>query len=202
MAMTSNQRNTAVLLGSSGVTVFLSIAWLGIAGVSDDSISLLLRLSARVAFVLLLIVFVARPLSLLFKSPGTAKLLRNRRLVGIAFAGVHIAHFGLLVYKHNVAPDFALEIGANHLGVLTYIVIFAMLVTSWDRTARAIGPKAWKVLHKAGLYVLFGAFANTQLPRSLDDLENANWWLLALIAIALIIRLTAFFVRRAKAQPQ
>jgi uncharacterized membrane protein YfhO len=70
-----------------------------------------------------------------------------------------------------------------------------MLITSFDRPARAIGRKAWKVLHKAGLFWLVFAFAQTQLPDSLDDLSGMNWWLVALIVLALVIRMTAFFAK-------
>ena len=202
MAMTSNQRNTAVLLGSSGGLAVLAAGWFALRGLDVESIDLWLRLTARIAFILLLVVFVARPLQQLLRTPGTAKLLRNRRLVGIAFAGVHLLHFGLLVVKHYVVPDFNLVELANPFAVLVYAVILAMLVTSWNAPARAIGTKPWKVLHKVGLYALFVAFTQTQLPYPGQGWEDANWWFIAIIAFALIIRLTAFFAQRAKAPRQ
>ena len=202
MALTSNQRNTAVLLGSSGGLALLAAGWFLLLGLHPESIDLWLRLTARIAFILLLVVFVARPLQQLFSTPGTAKLLRNRRLVGIAFAGVHLLHFGLLVVKHYVVTDFNLAELVNPFAVLVYGVILAMLVTSWNTPARAIGSKAWKVLHKTGLYALFVAFTQTQLPYPGQGWEDVNWWFIAVIATALVIRLTAFFARRSKAQQQ
>jgi sulfoxide reductase heme-binding subunit YedZ len=195
MVMTSNQRNAAVFLVAAGLTGIAAAAYLSLASVTEESLGLVLRLSARIAFIVLLVIFVARPLRQLVATAATATLLRNRRLFGIAFAGIHTAHLGLLIFWANVNPDFDLSLTRNHLGVITYCVIYAMLITSFDGPTRALGPKNWKVLHKTGLFWIFGTFAQTQLPRSLDNLDGANWWLISLIAIALVIRLTAFFAR-------
>lgn len=197
--MTSNQRNLAVFAAAAGLTGLASAAYLGIAGVTDDNIRILLRLSARLAFVTLLLVFVARPLRQILPSPATAKLLANRRLVGIAFAGIHTAHAGLILFRAQQVPSFDFTPSASIPGLLTYGVIYLMLITSFDRPARAIGRKAWRVLHKAGLFWLVFAFAQTQLPDSLDDLSGVNWWLASLLVLALVIRMTAFFARLQRA---
>ena len=196
MALTSNQRNSSVFLAAAGFVGVVSVLYLNAVGVSDDSLGLLLRASARLALVVLLIVFVARPLRQMFATPATTSLLQNRRLLGITFAGIHTAHLGLLIFKANRLPGFSLDIAANYLGVFTYAVILALLITSYDGPARALGARRWKILHKVGLYWIFVAFAQTQLPQSLDQLDGTNWWLLALITIALVIRLTAFFAKR------
>ena len=196
--MTSNQRNSAVLAGSIAAMAAVAGAYFALAGLQLESIDLMLRLSARIAFLILLLVFVARPLQQMLKTPGTAKLLRNRRLLGIAFAGVHIAHLGVLLVKDRVVDDFDLLDVANGPGMFVYLVILAMLVTSWNAAARAIGPQAWKVLHKGGLYVLFIAFSQTQLPYPGQGWEGVNGWFITLIAVAVVIRLTAFFAQRAR----
>jgi len=195
MAMTSNQRNTAVFLAATGLTGIAAAAYLSVVGTSDESMSVVLRLSARVAFIVLLVIFVARPLQQVFATPATAVLLRNRRLVGITFAGIHSAHLGLLILRANQIPDFELSLTANHLGALTYLVIYLMLITSYDGPARALGSKRWKMLHKIGLYWIFAVFLQTRLPRSLDTLDEVNWWLISITAIAIVIRLTAFFAK-------
>jgi len=196
MAMSSNQRNTAVFLATAGTVGLASAVYLSTVGTSDESMGVLLRLSARLAFVVLLLVFVARPLQQLLATPATASLLRNRRLLGIAFAGIHSAHLGLLVLRAIQMPDFELSLGENHLGALTYLVIYLMLITSYDGPARALGRKRWKILHKIGLYWIFATFLQTQLPRSLDELGDVNWWLITMTAVAIVIRLTAFFAKR------
>jgi len=196
MAMTSNQRNWTVFLAAIAVTATVAAVYLGGAGVNDDNIRLSLRLSAHAAFVVLLVVFIARPLRQLVHSRLTLALLRNRRLIGIAFAGIHTAHLGLIFYRASVVADFELRISESLLGGLTYLVIYLMFFTSFDATARALGPKNWRLLHKVGLYWILAAFIPTLLPDSLDQLAGANGFLLVLTAVAIVIRLTAFFAKR------
>jgi DMSO/TMAO reductase YedYZ heme-binding membrane subunit len=195
MALSSNQRNNVVFVVAAGLTAIASAGYLSIAGISEEAIGVLLRSSARIAFVLLLVVFVARPLQQLLATPATAALLRNRRLIGIAFAGVHTVHLGLIIFRANQAPDFEFSLTASPLGALTYLIIYLMLITSYDRPAHTLGKKRWKILHKVGLYWLFAVFVQTQLPSSFDNLADANWWLITAIAAAIIIRLTAFFTK-------
>jgi len=201
--MTSNQRNWVVFAAAAGLTGIGSYFYLSVAGDNDDNIRLLLRISARTAFLLLLAVFIARPLRQLIRTTGTLALLKNRRLLGISFAGVHTAHLALIIYRINQVPAFEFDWLARLPGIATYLMMYVMFVTSFDRPARAIGSKRWKVVHKIGLYWLFIAFAQRELPRSFDDVDLVFWWLTALIAAAVIIRLTAFLAKnRIKEQPQ
>lgn len=194
--MTSNRRNWGVFLSSAAAIGLGSIIYLTMTGVSDENIRLLLRLSARIAFVLLLVIFVASPLRQLFKTPFTAMLLRNRRLLGIAFAGVHSAHLGLIIYRARIVADFDFTVGANLTGAFTYFVILLMFITSFNATAKMLGPRNWRALHKLGLFWLFAAFSQTQLPEPIDNWNGVNWTLIALIIAALVIRLTAFLAKR------
>lgn len=194
--MTSNQRNWTVFVAAAGLTSIASVAYLALSGITDDNIRLLLRLSARIAFLVLLVIFAARPLRQLIATPATATLLKNRRLLGVAFAGIHTAHLALILYRADQVPDFEFDVLQSLPGSITYVFIYMMLITSFDEPARALGRNAWKILHKVGLYWIFAIFLQTQLPRSLDNLADANWWLIALIVLALAIRLTAFFAKR------
>jgi DMSO/TMAO reductase YedYZ heme-binding membrane subunit len=197
--MTSNQRNWGVFLAAIAATSFVAAAYLALAGSNNETILVTLRASARLAFVVLLIVFVARPLQQMFRTPFTATLLRNRRLLGIAFAGIHTAHLGLIIYRSRVVENFDFTVGANLPGAFTYAVILLMFLTSFDATAKMLGPKRWRILHKIGLYWLFIAFTQTQLPESLnrlDQLGAVTWAMLTLIAAALVTRLTAYFAKR------
>ncbi len=197
--MTSNQRNWTVFIASAGLTGAAAVAYLGLVGISDENIRLLLRLSARVAFVVLLVVFAARPLRQMFATPATRWLLQNRRLLGVAFAGIHTAHLAMIFFRANHNPDFEINLAASYIGVFTYSLIYLMFITSFNGPARALGPRAWRVLHKFGLYFIGAQFALTLLPPSLDQLDDVNWWLVALTVSAIGIRLMAFFTKRGKA---
>ena len=194
MAMTSNQKTATSYFGAMVLVCVLAAAYVLTVGISAESIDFALRMSGRVAYAILIVVFAARPLQQLLRKPWTAKLLKNRKQLGVAFAGIHTAHFGLILMRHNHVADFQFEY--NHFGLIIYGTIFLMLITSFSGPARAIGPKAWKVLHKLGIFVLFAGFTITQLPRSEVPMEPANGMLLVLAAVALLIRIVAFFKNR------
>ena len=122
MAMTNNQKTAASYFGSTILVCLVSAAYILSIGISAESIDLALRISGRIAFLILVVVFAARPLQQLLKAAWTAKLLRNRKLLGVAFAGIHTAHFGLILMRHNHVDDFQFEY--NHFGLIIYGTIF------------------------------------------------------------------------------
>lgn len=196
MALTSNQKNLTVFIATLGLVAGAAALYLAAAGNTGDNIRLALRGSARLAFLVLLVIFVARPLRQLLARPATATLLRNRRLLGIAFAGIHTAHLGLIFFRDYTVPDFEFNMLASWPGGLAYLLIYLMLVTSFDRPARALGRRNWKILHKVGLYYVFLVFLPTLLPASRDQLFGLHGILVVLAASAVVIRLTAFMAGR------
>ena len=200
--MTNDRRTLVQFLASTAFVAVACVAYLATAGLADDNIRLLLRLTARVAFVVLLLVFIARPLRDLIKTPLTLALLKNRKLLGVTFAGIHTVHMTLIFYRAQQVPDFEFSLASNLPGMVTYVVIYLMLITSFSGPAKAIGPKAWRILHKTGLFLITAVFARTQLPSSMDDFADVNWGLVGLLIFALLVRATAFFGKRKKAGEQ
>ncbi len=196
--MTNDRRTLVQFLASTALVAAACVTYLAMAGWTDDNIRLLLRLTARVAFVLLLLVFIARPLRELIKTPLALALLKNRKQVGVTFAGIHTVHMTLIIYRAQQVPDFEFSLASNLPGMITYVVIYLMLITSFSGPARAIGPNAWRILHKTGLFLITAVFAQTQLPKSMDDLGDISWGLVGLLMFALLVRGTAFFARRGK----
>lgn len=186
--LTSKQLNWTVFFAVFAASTLASVAFLYGVGFSEDNVRVLLRVTARVAFVILLVIFVARPLQPLFASEFTTRLLRGRRLLGIAFTAVHTAHLGLIFYRVHISDNFVLSYSANTLGALVYLIILAMFATSFNSTARMLGPRNWKILHTFGLYVIFIAFAQREVPRSLETAVEANWILTALALVAVLLR--------------
>jgi sulfoxide reductase heme-binding subunit YedZ len=125
----------------------------GQAGYADESLRLVLRSGARLALLIYLLIFVARPLRQLRPSAPARWLVANRRYLGIAFAGVMTVHLVFLIWLRG----FALNVP----GIAAYLLILAMLVTSFDGPAAMLGPRRWRILHKTGLYYLGIAFAVT-----------------------------------------
>lgn len=194
--MTADQRTARTFLAALAVTAAVAAAWVGLHGWSIGSLDSALRNSGRVAFAVLIVVFAARPLQVLLRRQWTARLLRNRRQLGVAFAGIHTAHLGMILYKVDRLPELTLAMILNVPSALVYGLMYGMLITSFEAPARAIGRRPWKALHKIGLYVLFAGFFASQIPRSLDDLAAVNAILIALAALALAARVAAFVKQR------
>ena len=74
-----------------------------------------------------------------------------------------------------------------------------MFATSFDSTARALGPRNWRILHKIGLYAIFVASLQTIVPDNREQIFGVNGALTLLAAAALVIRLTAFLAKRQRA---
>jgi len=199
LALSSNQRNWIVFLGAASITATVSGLYLGAAGIRDATIGVTLRSSAHASFIVLLVIFVARPLRQMFRTPFTASLLRNRRLLGIAFAGIHFAHLGLIFYRDRHIADYSFSLIENALGGLIYLFIFLMFLTSFDATARALGARNWRILHKLGLYAILVAFLQTIVPDSREQVFSINGVLTLVAAVAIVIRLTAFLAKRQRA---
>lgn len=186
----SAARNWVVFLSVILFSLGAAAVWLSTTGAVDDNIRVTLRHSVQLAYVLLLVVLLARPLQLLLKKPWTAKLLRNRRLVGVAFAGAMTAHLALIFFRYNTVPELELSLSGSWLGVSAYALIYLMFITSFNGPAKAIGPKAWKILHRTGLLVSISIFA---VPRTLAEISELDYLKLGIpMLIVLLIRLAAW----------
>ena len=193
MATAADARTAASFLGAAIATAIAGSVYLAVVGYDDAGLADVLRYSGRVAFAVLIVVFAARPLQQLLKKPWTATLLRNRRQVGVAFAGIHTAHLMFIALRIHGNAEMTFGILLNPGPGLIYLLIFAMLVTSFSAPARKIGNKAWKALHKTGLFVIFAAFLPSQLPLGDAELEPGNAALIVLATAAILVRVAAFF---------
>jgi DMSO/TMAO reductase YedYZ heme-binding membrane subunit len=188
--MTSNRKNWTVLISTMLVIGAVVLTILERNGTSDESLSLALRLTAWLSFLIYLIVFVTRPLQQVLKSPMTAKMLKNRRYFGIAMAGAFSVHLmlilGFVLKPGNLRP--ALLIGAA-----AYLLIYSMLITSFNTPAKAIGPIGWRRLHKTGLYavgIIFSIITISKFVAAPDELAYQVFLILLIAAIA--TRIVAF----------
>lgn len=189
--MSSSQRNWLVFGCAVLVTAAPALACLAAAEAADAAIVVVLRASAQAAFLVLLLVFVARPLRQLRATPLTLALLRQRRLLGVAFTGVQATHLGLIALRARLSPDAGFGVAEIVPGGLVYLMIVLMFVTSFDTPAQALGPGRWRALHKIGLYVVFAAFLPTLVPESRGELLGPNGALASLAVAAIGIRIMA-----------
>ncbi len=202
--VSSAQKNFAVFFGTLIATALMSAALLSVTGITDEHLRRVLSLTARIAFMVYLLVFIARPLRQLVRTDLTRRLLRNRRAFGIAFAAVFTVHLGLIGYRFATVPGLEYPLSSAIIGGAAYLLTYAMLVTSFDGPARAIGAKAWRRLHKTGLYYVGAIFLFTLLPDAGQPLVTVErLWFVVLTSAAIIVRLTAWFaVRRGALRPR
>lgn len=185
----NDRRNWQVFLGTVSLLAGLSAVWLAAVELTDDNIRTATRNTARIAFTLYIVVLVARPLQQLLRRNWTATLLRNRRLVGVAFAATMTAHLGLIFYRFGSQPELDFP-PPNLVGYGAYTVFYLMLITSFDRPKRMLGPRAWKFLHRTGLVWAALIFA---APQQLSDFEDPVYLAyLAAFLLAMAIRFTAW----------
>jgi sulfoxide reductase heme-binding subunit YedZ len=188
--MSSNRKNLAVLLSCLLLTGALSLAVVASDEFSEESFNFVLRWGARVALLIYLAVFIARPLRQLSNHPLGRSLVKNRRFLGIGFAAVMTVHLVFLLW-HN-GPTINLP------GFITYAMIYLMLVTSFDRPTAWLGPKRWRLLHKAGIYWLAIPFSVSMFGGLLETGGAVYAVLAALIVLALALRVAAFMQTRRK----
>jgi sulfoxide reductase heme-binding subunit YedZ len=86
-------------------------------------------------------------------------------------------------------------------GGIGYAFIIAMAATSFDRTADAIGPRGWRILHLTGGYYLWIQFMVSFGKRIPDMLLYALFLipLLAVMALRLVAMASARSARTVRA---
>jgi DMSO/TMAO reductase YedYZ heme-binding membrane subunit len=67
-----------------------------------------------------------------------------------------------------------------------------MAVTSCDRTAAWLGPRAWKVLHTVGGLVIWVAFFKATFVRTANG--SAYWFPVAILIAAMALRVASRFI--------
>jgi DMSO/TMAO reductase YedYZ heme-binding membrane subunit len=120
-----------------------------------------LRATARLSAVLFGLAFVASSLNALTGWSSARWLLRNRKFLGLAFAASHLVHLGFIVSFWSVDQSIfwagRTPVGLV-VGTLGYLILLAMVVTSFDGPRRMLGGRRWKLLHTTGMYLFWLIF--------------------------------------------
>jgi methionine sulfoxide reductase heme-binding subunit len=124
-----------------------------------DGVRMVIRFTARTSLLFFCLAFGAGALARLWPNAWTRWQRRNRRVLGVTFAASHGIHAVAIACFAVMAPaDYmaATSTASYIFGGIGYTFIMAMTATSFDRTATAIGPRAWRMLHvTAGYYLWF-----------------------------------------------
>ncbi len=148
----------------AALTLTLVALCIWIAGMRQfeaDGVRMVIRFTARTSLVLFCLAFSAAALARLWPNAWTKWQRRNRRYLGVSFAASHGLHaVAIAVFARMDPAGFAdaTNLASYVFGGIGYAFIVAMTATSFDRTAAAIGPRAWRVLHLSGGYYLWFQF--------------------------------------------
>jgi methionine sulfoxide reductase heme-binding subunit len=144
----------------AAIETALFAAGLAAFGTDEPGLRALVRFTVRVSFLVFAVVYAVAPLRRLYPAPATRWLLRNRRYLGVSFAWAHGLHgLAIALLALLLGDSFAVDPATRLGGGLAYLLIAAMAITSFDRTARWLGPRRWGLLHRAGLHWLWFIFA-------------------------------------------
>ena len=187
--MTSNQKNVAVFALTTVLVGIPTTVLVLTRGSDVEALGLVLRITARTAMLLYILVFIARPLRQL-TSTAPAFLTANRRHLGIAMSAVMTVHLGFIVWLHGFVIDVRIPSPVLIAGGFAYSLMYLMLITSFDRSAALLGRRNWRRLHKTGLFWIGIVFAYTLVAGGLP-LGPIRMLLAILFVAAVALRFAA-----------
>ena len=167
-----------------------------------EGIRTVIRFTARTSLLLFCLAFGAAALTKLWRNAWTRWQRRNRRYLGVTFAASHGLHAIAIVTFAGLDPvgfAAATNIASYIFGGIGYAFIVAMTATSFDRTAGAIGPRAWRILHLTGGYYLSLQFM-VSFGKRIPDMPLYALFLIPLLAV-FILRMVAMAPRAERAVP-
>jgi sulfoxide reductase heme-binding subunit YedZ len=186
------------LVGTMTVLVTaIAIVAAGAGNFESDGARAAIRATARTSFVLFCLAYGAAALVRFWPNQTTSWIRRNRRYLGVSFAASHGVHAVAILSLALLAPEeFRLETRLAMLipGSIGYLFIAAMAATSFDRTAAAIGPRAWRLLHAFGGFYIWVGFLNGFASRAMA--HPSYWGFVAVLLAVMALRLAT--LRRPK----
>lgn len=172
----------------------------GMRGFEADGVRMVIRFTARTSLLLFCLAFSAAALARLRPNAWTRWQRRNRRYLGVGFAASHGLHgIAILCFAAIDPAGYAAATSAASyiFGGIGYACIIAMTATSFDRTARMLGPRAWRALHfVCGYYLLFQF--TVSFGKRVPDMPLYGLFLIPL-AIVFVLRMVS---TAAKASPR
>jgi DMSO/TMAO reductase YedYZ heme-binding membrane subunit len=163
----------------------LSIWIASMRGFEVEGVRMVIRFTARTSLVLFCLAFAGAALARLRPNAGTRWLRRNRRYLGVSFAASHGIHAVAILAFAIMDPEAyaaATSLASYIFGGIGYAVILALTATSFDRTAAALGARAWRRLHLiGGYYLLFQVMVS--VGKRIPDMPLYALFLVPLVAV-------------------
>lgn len=166
----------------------------------EAGLRMAIRATARMGALVLGGTFVISSLHTFARASWSKWLLAHRRDFGLAFATVQYVHLGIvaaLAIRHTESFFATTSKTSIWGGLVGYVWISAMTVTSFDGPRKWIGPRTWRWLHTSGMYLLWGIFVFSYLGRAATQILYAVF--LGFLLLALAVRIGARIARKTRA---
>lgn len=128
-------------------------------------ISGMIALTVRLAVPWLFVAFAASSLIILFPGDLTRWIARNRRIIGLCFAAGMAWQLFFILWLVTGFFGYYMEEAYNYYDLAEqipgYIILIAMTITSFRFGRRMISGRQWRLLHKGGIYFLWGVVWST-----------------------------------------
>jgi len=179
------------------VLIALGIWIAGMRHFEVEGVRMVIRFTARTSLLFFCLAFSAAALARLSPNAFTRWQRRNRRQLGVTFAASHALHAAAIIAFAKMDPAgfaAATNIASYLFGGIGYAFILAMTVTSFDATAAALGPRAWRALHLvSGYYILLQFMVS--FGKRIPDMPLYSLFLIPLLAV-FALRMVSMASRR------
>jgi hypothetical protein len=119
----------------------------------------MIELSVRCAVPLLFVAFAASSVNVLFPGLFGRWIFRNRKFIGLSFAAAMAWQLFFILWMVTQYTEYYVEqvyaLSDVIEGVGGYLLLTAMVLTSFKFGRNRLSAKQWKFLHKGGIYWLW-----------------------------------------------
>ena len=186
------------LFGLLTLVLIALCVWIaGMRHFEVEGVRMAIRFTARTSLLFFCLAFSAAALARLWPNAFTRWQRRNRRQLGVTFAASHALHAAAIFAFAKMDPAgfaAATSLASYIFGGIGYAFILAMTATSFDATAAALGPRAWRALHLVGGYYLLLQFT-ISFGKRIPDMPLYSLFLIPLVAV-FALRMIAMASRR------
>lgn len=147
------------LLGGIALGILLLMVKMPIDLPLVETLTEIVRGGGRFSYLLFLLIFIARPMHVLFPSSFTAQWLRNRGGIGLMLVGNQVSHMGVVITLFAVSPVAPLPPIVVSGGITGVTLVALMGITSFKTVTDQLPGKLVKGIHATGmLYLMFVVF--------------------------------------------
>ena len=188
---------------TTSAAVALTASSLDLSSAAD--ISSMIQFSVRASVPWLYMAFAASSLAAVFPGKASRWLLRNRRYIGLCFAAGMAWQLVFILWFVGGHWDYYLENAYAFVDIAVqipgYVILTLMTVTSFRPGRDKLSARQWRILHKTGIYFLWGTVYSTYWYELYyyDDIQRVDHFYYWAGFAAVGVRMLAWSLKRWRA---